>query len=429
MEHMMEKPKGVNVAQRLMWGFGISILTFVLFGLFAFYGMHTVSGLTRTIYNHPLVVSNAALQSSIAVTKMHRSMKDVVLFTAQSEINRTIKVISEHEKQVYLYLDVVKEKIIGNEGKMLESEARILFDNWRPIREEVIEMVQRGEKDTAASITIGKGANHVALLEERMLGLTTYAREKASGFMHESEKAHSAMDAALILFLLLGTLTSFIVAFFTIKRITLAEVSLEKSEERFRGLIESTSDWVWESDQNGIYTYASPKVRDLLGYEPEQMIGKTPFDFMPSDEAERVGGLFRDIVESRESFDALENTNLHKDGRSVVLETSGVPVIDKVGNLTGYRGIDRDITERKQAEEEKDRLLSELKDALSKVKTLGGLLPICSYCKKIRDDSGYYQQLESYIRDRTEADFSHGICPECAEEHFPEMDLYGDSSE
>ena len=143
------------------------------------------------------------------------------------------------------------------------------------------------------------------------------------------------------------------------------EVSLRESEQKFRSLVETINDWVWEVDQNGIYTYASPNVKDLLGYEPEEVIGKTPFDLMLPDEAERVAGLFMDIVESQEPFTGLENMNFHKDGRHVILETSGMPVFDNNRNLVGYRGVDRDITERKQAEvalqesEEKYRALVE----------------------------------------------------------------------
>jgi len=145
-----------------------------------------------------------------------------------------------------------------------------------------------------------------------------------------------------------------------------AQDALKESEERFRALAESTSDWIWEVDQNSIYTYVSPKIKDLLGYEPEEVIGKTLFDFMPADEAERVGGLFRDIVDSREPFKGLENTNLHKDGRHVVLEMSGVPIFDKAGNLIGYRGIDRDITERKQAERELEKHREHLEEMVKK---------------------------------------------------------------
>ena len=130
------------------------------------------------------------------------------------------------------------------------------------------------------------------------------------------------------------------------------EESLKKSEERFRALVETTSDWVWEVDRNGNYTYASPKVKDLLGFGPKEVLGKRPFDFMPRDEAEKTAKLFMDIVESKKPFTGLENINLHKDGRSIILETGGVPIFDEGMNLTGYRGIDRDITERKRVEEE-----------------------------------------------------------------------------
>lgn len=131
-----------------------------------------------------------------------------------------------------------------------------------------------------------------------------------------------------------------------------AKEALQNSEQRFRTLTESTSDWIWEVDENAAYTYVSPRVRDLLGFEPEEAIGKTPFDLMPPDEAKRMGKIFADIAKARKPFEGLENVNLHKNGHKVVLETSGVPVFDANGNFRGYRGIDRDITERKRAEEE-----------------------------------------------------------------------------
>lgn len=129
-----------------------------------------------------------------------------------------------------------------------------------------------------------------------------------------------------------------------------AETALVQSQKRFRDLVETVNDWVWEVDQSGAYTYSSPKVRDLLGYEPEEVIGKTPFDFMPEDEKARVGKEFGRVVAERGLFCSMENANRHKDGHLVVLETSGVPFFDENGILLGYRGIDRDITERKRLE-------------------------------------------------------------------------------
>jgi len=98
-----------------------------------------------------------------------------------------------------------------------------------------------------------------------------------------------------------------------------------------------------------------------------------------------------------------------------------VPHRDGQGRLLRYDGLVEDITERKQAEQEKEQVISQLQQALAKVKMLSGLIPICAACKKIRDDKGYWQQLEGYIRDHSEAEFSHGICPECQRKLYPEL--------
>jgi len=111
------------------------------------------------------------------------------------------------------------------------------------------------------------------------------------------------------------------------------EEKLRESEERFRSLVETTSDWIWEVDANSVYTYVSPKIKDILGYEPEEIIGKTPFDLMPSGEVERVRKNFQAVIESQKSLTRLENANLHKDGRSIVLETSGLPSCTENGDF------------------------------------------------------------------------------------------------
>lgn len=130
-----------------------------------------------------------------------------------------------------------------------------------------------------------------------------------------------------------------------------ANAALRESEERYRALVETVSDWVWEVDENTVYTFVGTKIRDLLGYEPGEILGKTPFDLMPPDEALRVKEIFGPLAARQEPFPAIENANLHRDGHLVVLETSGHPFFDANGRFRGYRGVDRDITARKQAEE------------------------------------------------------------------------------
>ncbi len=115
-------------------------------------------------------------------------------------------------------------------------------------------------------------------------------------------------------------------------------------EKYLLDLLHHNSDWVWEVDAQGRYTWVSGVVHDLLGYEPGYVIGRTPFDFMPPGEAERVAGAFGEIVSQQRAFSGLVNRNMRADGQIVVLETSGIPLFNDKGELTGYRGIDRNIS-------------------------------------------------------------------------------------
>jgi PAS domain S-box-containing protein len=141
------------------------------------------------------------------------------------------------------------------------------------------------------------------------------------------------------------------------------EESLIESNRRYRSLVEMTSDFIWEVNQAGVYTYASPKIYDILGYRPEEILGKTPFELMPPKEARRMKKIFEEYTIHQKPINSLENTNKHKDGHLVVLETSGVIILDSQGKVIGYRGIDRDITERKQAE----KSLKESEERFSRV--------------------------------------------------------------
>ncbi|MDO3380204.1 PAS domain-containing hybrid sensor histidine kinase/response regulator [Geoalkalibacter halelectricus] len=146
------------------------------------------------------------------------------------------------------------------------------------------------------------------------------------------------------------------------------EQSLRESEKRFHDLVETVGDWVWEVDQDGVYTYSNPRVYDLLGYHPHEVIGTSVFALMPADEARRVETLFKDFAARKQTFTGLENINLHKNGRQVILETSGLPFFDAQGQLLGFRGVDRDITERK-ANAEKLRLAKEAAEQATEAKS------------------------------------------------------------
>lgn len=119
---------------------------------------------------------------------------------------------------------------------------------------------------------------------------------------------------------------------------------------------------------------------------------------------------------------AVEHIHFDKDGNPALIEIHGYPVVDDTGQVVQMIEYALDITERKKFEEERERLILELQNALARIKTLSGLLPICASCKKIRDDKGYWKQIEVYIRDHSEAKFSHGYCPECAKKAMEEFE-------
>lgn len=145
------------------------------------------------------------------------------------------------------------------------------------------------------------------------------------------------------------------------------EKELLESEARFRQVAETAQEWIWEVDANGLYTYASPVVKNLLGYDNSEIVGKNHFyDFFIPSKKEELKKTAFEVFSRKESFRNFENPNINKDGNIVILTTSGSPVTDENGNLKGYRGVDTDITERtriieeltaaKEKAEESDRL-------------------------------------------------------------------------
>jgi PAS domain S-box-containing protein len=129
-----------------------------------------------------------------------------------------------------------------------------------------------------------------------------------------------------------------------------AEESLRKSEQHCRALIETTSDWAWQIDNRGLLSYVSPKIKDILGYEPEDIVGRPPYCFMPSEEAKRSRRWFYNVFRNRLPFVAVEHIAFHKNGSLMVMESNGVPLFDAAGKLIGFMGCNRDITDRKRAE-------------------------------------------------------------------------------
>ncbi|MCK4359109.1 MAG: PAS domain S-box protein [Candidatus Cloacimonetes bacterium] len=168
------------------------------------------------------------------------------------------------------------------------------------------------------------------------------------------------------------------------------ENALRESEERFQNIVANTGDWIWETDEKGCYTYSSPVAKQVLGYECQEILGKHFYDFFVPEEREKLKKAAFEVFKKKEKFQNLINKNVHKDGHIVILETNAVPLLDDKGNLLGYRGVDRDISERKRAEQTQS-VLYNIADAVNTTKDLDELFKsIQSYLSTILDTTNFF---------------------------------------
>ncbi len=142
------------------------------------------------------------------------------------------------------------------------------------------------------------------------------------------------------------------------------EVALRKSEERYRSLIETTNDWIWEIDDNFRFTYSSLKVQTILGYERTNVIGQSIFDLIAANKRKAVQDEFSELALHQEAFVGKEFSFENADGDITIFETSGIPLFDNSGIFLGYRGIAKDITERKKTELQIARMNDELENTV-----------------------------------------------------------------
>ncbi|MBU2547691.1 MAG: response regulator [Proteobacteria bacterium] len=208
------------------------------------------------------------------------------------------------------------------------------------------------------------------------------------------------------------------------------EKRLRESERRFRLVADFTHDWEIWIGRDGGFEYMSPSCLRITGY------GREAFTADPDLYLRIVHPEDREIFSSHHRDEyrtmtpgAIEFRILTREGEERWISHLCRPVYDERERFMGKRISNRDVTVRKRAETEREDLIVQLQEALARVKTLSGLLPICSNCKKIRDDQGYWLQLESYIHDHSEARFSHGICPECSRKLYPFLFEDQDGSE
>ena len=196
--------------------------------------------------------------------------------------------------------------------------------------------------------------------------------------------------------------------------------------EKYRRLFLDAPIGIVTVSQNGHVTSANPFFCKLLGYTRNELLQKRIIDIThPADMArERV--IIKKMLNNGLAKVQFAKRYKKKNGEIVWAELVTSSLWDKEMNKSFGLGMVIDISDRRMVEEERNKLIEELKEALSQVKILKGLLPLCTYCKKIRDDAGNWNPVDAYIKKHSEAEISHGICPECARKHYPDFELYDD---
>ena len=201
------------------------------------------------------------------------------------------------------------------------------------------------------------------------------------------------------------------------------EHALAESEQRYRAIFETAGDAIFildaEGENTGKIMAANSAASGMHGYSRKELLSMNIQDLNTPETAKLAPSMISRII----SGETVKTELMHrrKDGTVFSLEVTAV--LMEVEDHKYILGFDRDITKRKTAEQDKEVLISHLKSALEGLKRLRGLLPICAWCKKVRDDQGYWKQVEKYIEDNSEASFTHGICPECMEKVKEEESL------
>ncbi len=221
-------------------------------------------------------------------------------------------------------------------------------------------------------------------------------------------------------------------AFFKSKTIGELQARVKKLEEEFcrlRGygtdvhrlavIIRDSNDAITEQDMEGNIAAWNRGAEKIYGYAEEEALTMNIKEITPADKQAELAEFMENLRQGH-LVDSFETRRLCKEGTCLDIWLTVTPLKGEDGEIRAIATTERDITQIKRREAALEEAVTSLQRALSEVKTLQGILPICSFCKKIRNDSGYYEQLEDYFHNHAEVDFSHTICPACARLHYPQ---------
>lgn len=185
---------------------------------------------------------------------------------------------------------------------------------------------------------------------------------------------------------------------------------------RIRPMLEEIPAYIWSADHELRLMWSRPSYTSIVGLDADPDMGTTVYDLFsnnpehPSIQAHRAA-----LEGEARNFEVRVEVR----GESRLLRGHVEPLRDASQAIRGVVGVALDLTERVRMESDRERLIEDLQQALDRVKVLSGLIPICSHCKAVRDDNGYWQQVDAFMREHSDVKLSHAICPECAQKLMP----------
>jgi len=353
----------ISLNQKLSFGVGGILMIVILLGAFSLNRMMKLSQLTVDMYEHPLTVSKALLKIESDINAMHRSMKDVAIAETNDSRAATIGLVTEYEQTVYKSLSIVSENFLGNSTSIQHTSE--LFSEWKPLRDEVIELSKSSSKQAAINITTGKGAAHVSQIKLSLEPMIEFAEQKADQFLQDSRKQRNSSIALMLLVIALFVVVAIIVFLLTIR-------ILKASQDTLKGFMSSATDGFILLDSDLNYVDINDAALKIIGLKSESVIGKSMTEVSPDLIETGRYAAYQKVIETGKPF-LVSDLILHSRLGEKHIELKAFKINEGFGIILS------DITERKQTEKV---VLAEKMFSESLVSSLPGVFYLISEAGK-----------------------------------------------